>query len=214
MSKRILQLIFSLLILKSMGYAQVNHNGDFQIWEYLSVEKELVNSLSSRLIGVMRWGDDASRFYFAYGQWQLVYRKKCIEVAPGYRQEYFRPGKIWLDRKNPMLDVTFFLPGKWRLEDRHRVIYHIREDLPSIFIYRNRLRLTTPEVDACLKLQFFIDDEIFYLEDLGFAQNRVSVGIFCGASSWVKGRAYYMYRNLKQGNIWTYQNVLAFHVYF
>ncbi len=62
MSKRILQLILSVLLLKSMSYAQVNHNGDFQVWEYLSVEKDLVNSMSSRLIGVMRWGDDASRF--------------------------------------------------------------------------------------------------------------------------------------------------------
>lgn len=162
----------------------------------------------------MRYGDDASRLYFAYGQWQLVYKEKCIEVAPGYRQEYFRPNQLWLTRYNPMIDVTFFLPFMWQWEDRNRILYHIRDNLPSVFIYRNRLRLTTPQFTCVLKLQFFVDDEVFFQEELGFVQNRLSIGLFSSPASWIKARVYYMYRNLKLGDIWTYQNVLAFHIYF
>lgn len=213
-TKIVFHTLISIFLLKSAIFGQVNRNGDFQYWYYLSVEKTLIDAWSSRLIGVMRWGDDASQLYFTYGQWQMVYTKKCFEIAPGYRQEYFKPLRDWSTRYNPLIDISLFFPGKWRWEDRNRIVYHIPEDSDSAWIYRNRLRLISPQIMPLFKLKLFVDDEVFFHEGFGFVQNRLSIGLVGDPTSWLTGRIYYMYRNLRVGEIWTYQNVLAFHMYF
>lgn len=215
LNKRILQIgVATALLLKSTVDGQVNHNGDFQVWSYLSIEKKLEDAWSSRLVGVMRWGDDASTLYFMYAQWQAVYKKKFIEVAPGYRQEYFKPAQEWFVRYNPLIDVTLFFEGVWQWEDRNRILYHIPQNVSSSFIYRNRLRVTSPEMTSFFELKFFAEDEVFFQEHIGFSQNRFTIGLLGTLTSYLKGRIYYTYRNLKQENHWNYQNVLGVHVYF
>jgi hypothetical protein len=216
MFKRILQtFLAAVFLLPSTIYGQVNHNGDFQVWSYLSIEKEINSAWRSRFLGVMRWGDDASTLYFTYAQWQAVYRNKDLEIAPGYRQEYFKPGREWFARYNPLIDITLFFPcTTWRWEDRNRFVYQIPQNVSSSLIYRNRLRVTSPELTSFFKLKLFLEDEVFFQEGVGFNQNRVAIGLVGSLTSYLDGRLYYMYRTLKQGSTWTYQNVLAFHFYF
>lgn len=208
--------VFVLLVLGAKLEAQVNQNGDFQIWNYDSIEGKTGSVFGTRLTVEERWGDNASRLYFVYGQLQVVYAKRWLEIAPGYRQEYFRSAQKWQPSYTPMADITFFSTSPWQVADRSRIMYQIPQDasVPSAWIYRNRLRLTSPALSSFLKPQFFIDEEAFFREREGFYQNRVSIGLFSTFTSFLQGRIFYIYRNLKQTSGWTYQNVLALHLYF
>lgn len=163
-------------------------------------------------MGEGRWGNNASELYFVYIQGQAVYTTKWLEIAPGYRQAFVRLAQDTIHV--PLVDITLFFPGTWQWEDRNRFFYQIPEEAPSHFIYRNRLRLTSPEISRFLKLKLFVDDEIFYHEGRGVSQNRTSVGMLATQTSYLKMRLYYMYRLLKQEPIWTYQNVMAIHLLF
>lgn len=228
-------IVFVLFLLSSTAFARVNQNGDFQIWNYLSFEQQIKRNLASRLLGEWRFGDQASRLYLTYIQLQGVYKKNKLEIAPGYRQEYSRPEKNWRAFYTPLIDITFFFNATEKLfsskrqslspirdffcffvdwEDRNRIFYQIPEHLPASWIYRNRLRMTSSEITRCLKLKLFLDEEIFLREREGFFQNRVSFGLFATFNAKVSGRIYYIYRLLKQDSDWTYQDVLAFQLFF
>lgn len=202
----------SIFFLTSIIQGAVDQNGDFQIWNYWSVDKTIKNNWGARLMGEGRWGNNASELYFVYFQAQAVNTTKWLEIAPGFRQAFVRLAQDI--HHIPLVDITLFLPGTWQWEDRNRFFYVIPEDAPSHFVYRNRLRLISPEVTRFLKLKLFADDEFFYHEGRGISQNRASIGLLSTHTAYLKLRLYYTYRLLKQEPIWTYQNVMAIHIIF
>lgn len=201
---------FSLLFISSL-LGQVNSNGDVQFWDLNSLEIELKSGWSARFITESRFGDDVSKLYQVYGQMQFAYRDVWCEVAPGFRQTYVKAGRRWRSDSAPMVDITFYSRTNWELEDRSRIFHFIPEDSSSFWIYRNRLRLTSPLFSH---FKFYADDEVFFTEREGFHQNRLSGGLFTSLTDNVNARIFYMYRNLLVSNRWTYQNVVSLHLYF
>jgi len=207
------QLICLLVLSSSTLAAQLNSDGDFQLWSRFELDSKIRSSLSSRLVSEGRWGDHASLLYFAYIQAQLVYATKWLEIAPGYRGSFFLRRPRWIPIHNPMLDITLFFPGHWRIEDRSRIFYAISEEEPPFWIYRNRVRLISPKVSCFYKVSFFIDEEVFFVERRGFMENRIGIGILKEISSTLHIQANYLYRNLKIDD-WTFQNILFLGLFF
>jgi hypothetical protein len=203
-------------------WAQVNKNGDFQFWDFVIYDQKIQKDVGFRLTGEVRWGDDLSKLYFYYGQAQGVYSKKWIEIAPGFREQRTAPTGVWVTSHMPMVDITlFFLPRnrksffkKWELDDRSRIFYVIIHDMPSNWIYRNRLQITSPQLFSHYPLRFFLSEEAFLHQRNRFYENRVSAGLIATLASCLKARLFYMYRNVKQSEVWTYQNVISFQLFF
>jgi hypothetical protein len=208
----IFALVFSLATSKLCG--QLNENGDFQVWSFLSVENRFAKTWHSRLWGVARWGDDASQLYFTYAQGQIVYTKNWFEVAPGYRQEYHISANQWEPVYAPLCDIFFTLIGKWEIEDRNRIIYHMPKNAEKHWSYRNRIRLLSPAIPSFFSIKLFLDNEFFFREKVGFNQNRLSIGVLGTPLSFLNVRVNYMYRSLKSSEVWIHHNVAVAHFHF
>lgn len=217
--KRLLILLLLLSAPLAADIKKVNKNADFQIWSYGLVKFQLIDPLIFQLSTEFRWGDDASTLYYKYVQGQFLYHPDhWVSIGPGYRQEWNRkvkPDGRWSDVYNPLLDVTFHIPaGSWKLSDRNRVQYLIRQDSKNLWQYRNRILAQSPWSADFLKLTPFISNEIFVRQGKGFSQDRLSIGLYSTLASCAKLKTYYTWRYLKpsKGN-WSYQNVLALQLF-
>jgi len=201
-----------------LSWAEINQNGDFQIWNrnfagvHLGKKWTFISQLE------FRWGDDASTLYYTLLQPQLRYTPvPWLIIAPGYRQfwqrnlvkESLRPGYA------PVLDISFLiLMQDWQIRDRSGIEYIIHRSNPNHFLYRNRLRIIPPWSFTRFGINPFIEDEIFIRERVGFEQNRLLAGLFYLLQKNTSGELFYMLRYLKTGRSWTYQNVLGLVILF
>lgn len=198
---------------------QVNKNGDFQIWTYAFMGVDMHPEWQFQLSAEFRWGDDASTLYYKYLQGQILYKAASwIEIAPGYRQEYIRNREKkdkWANLFDPLMDVILYIPGSsWKLADRNRLEYLIDRDRKNLWLYRNRFLAISPWKADFLQLNPFFSNEIFFLQDKGFSQDRVTIGFYSTWASYAKLKTYYTWRYLKKKKTnWSYQNILALQLF-
>lgn len=217
MQSRFFFLLILTLSFLVKGWGQINKNNDWQIWALGSVGKGFNNNMAVRIDTEYRFGDDASKLYFAYIQGFIEYEPSsfCL-VAPGYRQEWIRSSThSWRKTYNPLVDTTFiFRRSYFFITDRNRVQYQFLKEETNRWIYRNRFRITfTTEVKG-IGIDPFIDNEIFFVEKRGINQNRASIGCLFIFNELFQSRIFYLLRHLKREGHWTHQNVMNLHLYF
>jgi hypothetical protein len=195
-------------------FAQVNKDGDFQIWTRYFLKKHFAPTWSATLYSELRWGDDASTLYLVIGQIQGTYSPlSWLSLSPAYRQSWRRfplDSSHWEPEYRPMFDLTFKTPfAGWQISDRNRVEYIIFRSDPEHWVYRNRLRFVLPWSFAYRIFNPFIDNEIFIRQRLGFHEDRLSAGFLSLIYENLGGQIYYMARFQKAAAGWIHQNILV-----
>lgn len=195
-------------------FAEINDNGDFQTWWFNSYHKSVKDKSTFYLEWEVRFGDNSSKLYLGYAQ--ALYKHDFtshISIAPGYRQQWAKPSSLRLFRPtyNPFIDVIFkFEPPHLIVYDRSRIQYIISEDRKNLFLYRNRIYVTTKKFFGPLKGQPFISEEVFFVEDIGFEQNRLNFGLSWVLDDDINPKIFYMVRHRKDlVRGWEYQNVFG-----
>ena len=187
----VLLLIISVLTFSLFG-GVVNQNNDFQVWILESVNTKLCDKLKLHLDGELRYGDDGSTLYLWYLQTRLDY-SACtwLDITPGYRHLYvLRPSKL----------------GRWQVADRNRTQYLLFESGPTLWQYRNRILAISPWKLGGLNPQ--ISDEVFFRENVGFAENRFSVGGTFQTTKKTSCTLLYTLRHQKRSDMWKRHHVL------
>jgi len=211
-------LIFFLLCAHPI-FSQVNQKNDIQFWGMVFFEKKFNPKHLLRLNGEVRYGDNVSKLYFAFGQIRYFYFPvRWFRFGPGYRQNWnklLRPNK-WTMIYSPEFEINFifhFHKG-WVITNLHRIQYLIFENnTSSKWLSRHRLRLSYIFPVGNYYLRPFIADEVLVREGNGLFQNRASIGSFFNLTHHVETKVFYMLRNIKN-NGWKPQHVFGLYVLF
>ena len=203
-----------LLFLSSVAFAGINEHRDFQLWIFDSISKEISDKNTLFIESEVRFADDASNFHIGYIQALLRHEiRPWLFIVPGYRQLWVRGSNTAPVRTtyNPFIDGVIKLSFEhFVLFDRNRLQYVIFEQLENRVVYRNRIYLTTIKTFGRAIARPFISDEVFFVEGLGFEQNRISVGLALAAESDASPKLFYMLRHRKDLlRSWEYQNILG-----
>ncbi|MFZ0565049.1 MAG: DUF2490 domain-containing protein [Chlamydiales bacterium] len=194
-------------------------NNDFELWLQEGVQKEINEKWSCRLNSEFRFARGASFLYLTYAEFLFVYQPSdWLELVGGYRQlGVFSPLTKKLEPvENPLIDLIFYFSSKeWKWSNRNRVQYIIPSGVVKNFwVYRNRLRLTSPWKLTQIKLIPFVDDEVFFRERVGFSENRFAIGGTVQPPDSYHVRTFYMLRHIKLLDRWTHQNILGLYFSF
>ncbi len=188
----------------------VNQNNDFQVWLLESVDTKLCDKLKLYLDGELRYGDNGSILYLWYIQTRLDYSPcNWLDFTPGYRQLYvLRPSdRQWLLIYDPLLDITLKGKwGRWQFADRNRTQYLLFESGPTLWQYRNRILAISPWKVGGLNPQ--ISNEFFFRENVGYAENRFSIGGTFQTTKSSKVSLNYTLRDQKRADIWKRHHVI------
>ncbi len=195
--------------------AQINRNGDFQIWCWNFAAKQFSPEWMLLSLFEFRVGDEASKFYRASFSIEPIYTPvKWLGLAPGYRQVGLRfpiNSNHWKPEYTPFADVFFFLfPSKWQLIDRNRVEYRILDSDPVHWVYRNRIRIVPPRTFTSFQINPYLENEIFIRQRRGLNEDRLTVGLMSHIYKNLSGELSYMARFQKQhlSRDWIHQNIL------
>lgn len=197
-------------------YAQIDSNGDFQIWNREVIRQHFDSRWSWYLMSECRFGDNASKLFYTFLQVQGIYKPASwVAIAAGYRQGIRRfpfTGNQWKFEYSPLVDVTFVAKTHgWEFVNRNRCQYIIFQSDPSHWQYRNRFRIITPWSFSKFRITPFVDNEWFFMERHGYNQDRLCGGLMMLLRGNLSGQLYYMARFLKEDlpkTHWVHQNVL------
>lgn len=196
-------------------WAQINKNGDFQIWNREIFLQHFNPPWSWYVMWEGRWGDDASKLYHTILQAEVIYKPvKWLSIAPGYRQSLRRfplNSNHWKPEYSPITDVICAARASgWEFVDRNRVQYIIFQSDPSHWLYRNRIRIIPPWNFSNHCINPFVDNEFFFRQDFGFNEDRLCGGFLIWIRGNLSGQLYYMARFQKNLNPtqWVHQNIL------
>ncbi|NGX53343.1 MAG: hypothetical protein K1000chlam4_00052 [Chlamydiae bacterium] len=188
----------------------VNQNNDFQVWILESVNTPLSDKFKLHLDGELRYGDDGSTLYLWYIQTRLDYSAcNWLDITPGYRHLYvLRPSdRKWLLIYDPLLDITLKSKlGRWQIADRNRTQYLLFDSGPTLWQYRNRILAISPWKLGGLNPQ--ISNEFFFRENVGYAENRFSVGGTFQTTKKTSCTLLYTLRHQKRSDMWKRHHVL------
>lgn len=211
-------LLLILMLLPSLTWAVLNGPGDFQIWQRNFVVKHFAPKWSTWLVSELRLGDTASEFYSAILHAQLYYAPRTwIVIGPGYEQVWTKEPSLttWKKQYIPLADAIFRARlDKWEIQDRNRLEYVIFDSSPFHWLYRNRFRIIVSPMLQNPTLAFFTDNEFYWLESNGIAEDRISLGLMLQWQDNWGGEVFYMARLLHQPEGWIYNNVIAFDLLF
>ena len=195
-------------------YGKVNQNKDFQVWASWILQKKLSEKWSTHLMTEYRYGHDAKEMYLMFSQLTFSYAwMKWLSVIPGYRQRWSADPVhrgAYVPLYEPIFALTLhFEKNGWKLSDRNRVDYVIVDGGDDAWIYRNKFSLTSPWKMAKAKCVPYFEDEFFWVEKSGIAQNRVWIGGIFEFSDHFSGKLSYLLRHLKLPRGWRHQNALG-----
>ncbi len=200
-----------LLLVLSAGAAGAYDNGDWQFWNTDSAEYGFADQWKARVESEFYFGDDMSDFFY----WHIdtgVARKLGQHLELGLFYRYLREKKSdgWEYENRPHANATVMGnlgPLAW--SDRNRLEFRARESADNSWRYRNRLRLSPTAAWTSLKIQPYVDDEIFYDFDAReMNQNRASAGVSFKPAKCFKLEIYYMLQTTWKAG-WIQANIIG-----
>lgn len=200
------------LALLVAGRAGAYDDGDWQYWNRESIEGDVSKNLKAKIDVEFRFGDNCSELYHQYSELGLSHRFCAwFELGLNYRQIYEKKSGTWKKENRPHLNATF----KWswcdfKLEDRSRLEYRVREGKDDVFRYRNRLTLKFPLKWTALNVQPYIADEIFLDFDEGeLNRNRLYLGASSDLRRPLKLELHYLWQSSKSKDCWIDHNIIG-----
>ena len=210
-----------------MSVVHAYEDGDGELWFKLSADGRVVNDVRAFIEAESRFGE-SMEYYEQHvfpavkrpvSTW-LAVRLGCDEIFIRVNRPIFRleggsqvpvAGHYWKGESRPTLDLTFHrvLEG-WKIEDRVRCEYRIRESAEDAVRYRNRIKVAAPWKWTEVKATPYVAWEANYsMETPGPAWNRhrYYLGIGTRLSERTKVGVYYCFQRDRTRAGWSDLNV-------
>ncbi len=194
------------------GAAGAYDNGDWQFWNTDAVEYKFTDRVKGKVETEFYFGDDMSDFFYRHVDAGASYKVATwFEAGLFYRFVQEKKNGEWMDEDRPHINGTFLGtlgPVAW--SDRNRFEYRMRENAEDNWRYRNRVRVSSAAKWTSLKIQPYVEDELFYdftADD--WNQNRVSAGLSTQPASWLKADLYYLLQATRKDGSWSNANILG-----
>jgi hypothetical protein len=206
--------VTTIVIIVLVGEVCFASGGDFEYWAtagaFLDINKDWGCTFEEEL----RFKDTGGELYYHHSDLGFVYKSIAdwIDVGVNFRKVYSKDSKgEWTQEDRPHLNAT--LKGKvfgLDVSDRSRLEYRDRESEKDVWRYRNKVVVKLPVELAPLKLQPYVEEEVFInLDKEGFDLNRLSGGFSVNLSKKVKGDIYYLWQASELDGGWKDVNVIG-----
>jgi len=187
-------------------------DGDFQVWHTEAQEKKISKNSKITAEEEVRFGDDASDFYYQHYDLGYVYSvNKNLDLGFNYRQVYEKRNGHFREENRPHLNATVkWEAWKTKLEDRSRLEYRHFYWQEDSWRYRNKFSVKFPWKFTALEIQPYLADEMFLnLNGIDFNRNRFYAGAGFNIFNNIKGEIFYLLQRSKSSGKWTDANVLG-----
>ncbi len=216
-------------MLLSAGPVLAYDTGDTQLWLTFGAGGKFTNRITGSITEQFRYGDDCGELYYTETAFLLAWdANDRLALGAGFNESQDRKTKTlydadgsevlntyWQYEHQPAAEITF--KGKtagWKLEDRTRVEYRMKEDTQDYFRYRNRVRLIAPWKWTAMN----INPRAYYevnLSDLPdgadwvFDRQRLYAGVTLSLIDHVTGELYFLKQYDWTSGDWREYNVLG-----
>ena len=202
----------ALMLLLSAFSAGAFDDGDWQFWNTDSVEYKVNEQFTMKAEVELYFGDDMSELYYVHVQPVLAMQvSECAEIAALYRVVQEKKKGEWAEEQRPAAEAT--LRGKvqgFKISDRNRFEYRMREGADDFWRYRNRIKMEAPWKWTAWQVQLYVADEFFIDFDAREVnQNRIIGGVSAKVTKELKAELYYMHKTDRKNGEWNATHVLG-----
>jgi len=174
---------------------------DFQLWSRFSMEKRILGCWSVEIAGGYRWKNDASRPFFRYQEFRLLWDlSPNWTIAPTYRKAKRRVDDKWRDENIPMLNIIsnwdFYL---FQIDNRMRVEY---KSLEKNWYIRDLVKVTVTVPLIPFGIDPFATFEGFLRDGKNSREYRWAVGVETDVLCIFTGRLGYLQRKQRSEGNW------------
>lgn len=185
---------------------------DWNYWSSYTVGASITDKLNWTFYPEFRFKDDMSHHFYSHYDFGLGYHwKSWIDLGLNYRYVDAQSSAGWRDEHRPHANLT--LKWQWdnfKLSNRCRLEYRVREAAADSWRYRNLFTLKLPLAFTKFKISPYIADEFFVDFDIGeLNENRIYIGTSAKFSEHINGSLYYVLQSKKSGGDWIDINVLG-----
>ena len=188
-ASRKMLLVTVVLALSSTGWAQVNSDGDWQLWTHQKAHIKISDKVSVPVSAMYRFGEDMSKLWYQHYDVGLCYKATpWLSILASYRHKmvdagHFRrvAGDRWINIKNPNINFIFSRKlGKITLQNNCRFSYwdyddEFRQD--DLLYYRNIFTATGSALTSA-KIAPYVEEDFFFSTNNGEVdRNRISAGV-------------------------------------
>ena len=141
-----------------------------------------------------------------------IYKTECKAVIDHQSKDLAR--KRWRTVYEPMLIVNLKRTwGKWEFALRHQIQYRIPDHSRTLWLYRIRPRVFLPFKLGRVGLKPYLSNEFFFLEHIGYSENRAVVGLKIPIGGPWSSDIEYMLRSLRPAGDWLEQSIIRAALY-
>jgi hypothetical protein len=202
MRKRI-PVILGLYLALAGASAQAYDNGDFQIWNTDSQEKQVGENAKITGEEEFRWGDNANQLYYHHYDAGFLYAfNKNFDLSLNYRHIYERKkGKFRIENEPCINAILRRDLWGFSFSDRNRFEYRHFDYASDSFRYRNMFTVKPPWKFTKMNIQPYLSDEIFISSSgAAFNNNRFYSGLGFILAKNIKGEVYYLLQHTRMVN--------------
>lgn len=209
-------ILFAFFLIAVSREAFAYDNGDFQIWNSNSQEKQISEKAKVTAEEEFRYADNANQLYYHHYDVGFFYAfNKNFDLSLNYRHIYERrKGKFRIENE-PCVNAVF----KWDMlgfsfSDRNRVEYRHFDYQTDFWRYRNTIAARFPWEFTRFKIRPYLSDELFIaFRGTAFNNNRFYSGAGFTAAKNIKGEFYYLLQHTrtvgKTTTNWPFINVFG-----
>lgn len=206
MLKRIVRLTVTAALLPAALFAYDDR--DTHSWTDLYVIKKLTDTVSIRVEEELKFGDDASDFYYYHTDVGVLFKAHPnVDLSLNYRHidEKKDRGADWVEEHRPHGNVTFKgKAGGFSIEQRNRFEFRVRDHRDDIWRYRNRVLVARPLKIGGIEFTPYVSEEAFIDTDLGdFNQFRTAAGVKKKFGDHVQADVFYLWQAVESSTEWT-----------
>ncbi len=183
-------------------------DGDFQYWSINGGSVDIDENWTITAHEELRFGDNASEFYYQHTDVGVVYKNvvENVDLGFNFRKAFTKVARHqWNSENRPHLNLTikgelFEMP----VSNRSRFEYRDIDESKNLFRYRNKFTINFPLEFTQLKLKPYLADEVFInCDEDGFNTNRVYAGLKLKLADNIDGSLFYLWQTRKpSGSGW------------
>jgi len=139
-------------------------DGDRQYWNLTQIQKTLSSSCKIFVAEELRWGGNATEFYFHRPEAGLIFRTSpSLSYILSYKRIHSSESGEWRRISIPNASVIYYF-GRYGLSvmSRNRIEYLDYESSPDFWRYRGLVFVGLPWRLPWLKAQPYVSDEAFF----------------------------------------------------
>ncbi len=183
-------------------------DGDFQYWSTTEGSVDIDENWTITAEEELRFGDNASEFYYQHTDMGVVYKNvvENVDLGFNFRKVFTKISRDnWNSENRPHLNLTirgelFDMP----VSNRSRFEYRDIDESKNLFRYKNKFTINFPLEFTQLKLKPYLAEEVHInCDEDGFNKNEVYAGLKLKLADNIDGSLYYLWQTRKlSGSGW------------